>query len=218
MNRRNFNQDNSHTIIFIGIDAQVDFIDGALPNEVAQGNVHLLSESAAAVREYQSTVFWTQDTHEHPDRYFNTLEGKYLPIPHCEYATPGWMIHPAIKRGPDDRYVCKGTFGSTNLVEELRFWGCDSTENNYPAIIMGGYDSDICGVSNALMLRATLPNTKMYWLAYASAGVTPESHQAALTVMKACQIEIVETYEDLVKILEEVGTKVPCDEEDKNND
>lgn len=187
-------------IIFVGIDAQVDFITGTLANEKAQENVKLLSASAEQVRNRNGIIYWTQDTHESEEEYMNTLEGKLLPIHHCQYGTEGWKLHPDIKTDRTDRFIIKPTFGSFDLPHEIMQVLVE--RNGVECIIMGGYDTEICGASNALILRAHFPNVPIYWLAYACAGVTPESNAAGLTVMQSCQVNIIYEYETFLELLE----------------
>ena len=188
--------------IFIGIDAQVDFITGALPNKIAENNVELLNRSAEEVRNRGGKVYWTQDTHGTYEEYMASLEGQKLPVHHCEGGTPGWDFHPAIKLHTQDDLISKPTFGSLDLVRILRERAAYYAGVPFSAIIMGGYDTDVCGVSNALIVRATFPNTPIYWLDYASAGVTAEGHAAAKIVMTSCQIDILHSLDELIEILD----------------
>lgn len=184
--------------IFIGIDAQVDFIDGALPNTEAQNNVVMLNQAHEDARAAGFDINWTFDTHGSAAEYGNTLEGKMLPIYHCGKNTPGWQLHHAIKAEANDACYEKPTFGSIEMLNSMMM---DNDIEEIEVIVMGGYDTDICGVSNALLLRAGLPNTRIVWLAFASAATTPENQQAALAVMRSCQIEVIETYHDYQEFL-----------------
>lgn len=183
--------------IFIGIDAQVDFITGALPNTEAQSNVVLLNQAQKDARNKDFDINWTFDTHD--EGYAKTLEGQKLPIPHCIKGTPGWELHGAIEAEADDQTYEKPTFGSLDLLNSMIMEDeCEPIE----LIVMGGYDTDICGISNALLLRAGLPNTRIVWLAFASAASSPDNQIAALNVMLANQIEVIDTYADYQKLLE----------------
>lgn len=183
--------------IFIGIDPQVDFINGNLPNTEAQSNVVLLNQAQKDARYKDFDINWTMDTHG--DDYADTLEGKKLPIAHCIKGTPGWELHGAIEAEADDHVFEKPTFGSLDLLNHMILENeCEPIE----VIVMGGYDTDICGVSNALLLRAGLPNTRIVWLSFASAASSPDNQIAALNVMLACQIEVIDTYADYQKLLE----------------
>lgn len=186
--------------IFIGVDAQVDFIDGALPNERAAGNVAALNQAAVDARAKGARVIWTQDTHAHAEYYLNTLEGRRLPVPHCEVETDGWRLHPAIEVAPGDICILKPTFGIKDFGVKINECGM------YPTvIIMGGYCTDICGISNALILRAHYPDVPIYWLDFASAATTPEKQEAALAVMESCQIDVLRSYDKYQMLLDGIG-------------
>lgn len=183
--------------IFIGIDAQVDFIDGALPNTAAQTNVVLLNQAQKDARDHDFDVMWTLDTHD--NTYMDTLEGKKLPIPHCIYGTPGYELHPTIEAEACDATYVKHTFGSLDLLNDMML---DNDAEPIDVIVAGGYCTDICGVSNMLLLRAGLPNTRIVWLAFASAASSDDNQIAALNVMRACQIDVIETYSEYKELLE----------------
>lgn len=185
--------------IFIGIDAQRDFIDGALPNTEAQNNVVLLNQASIDARNNEFDVIWTQDTHGVD--YLKTLEGEKLPVPHCVIGTPGWDLHPAIEAEASDNTYDKPTFGSLDLLNDLML---DNDAEPIEVIVMAGYCTNICGVSNALLLRAGLPNTHIYWLAFASAATSYEDQVAALRVMRSCQIDVIETYSEYKELLKKL--------------
>lgn len=181
--------------IFIGIDCQVDFIDGALPNADAIRTIGAVSESAEYARLAGFDVFWTLDTHG--DDYPETLESKYVP-PHCRQNTAGWALHSKVEIGENDGSFIKPTFGSVEMMNSMMLEDdCEPID----IIIMCGYDTDICGISNALMLRAGLPNTRIVWLSYASAATCPEHQDAALAVMRSCEIEVCDSYEAFREIV-----------------
>lgn len=184
--------------IFIGIDAQKDFIDGALPNTEAQNNVVMLNQAHEDARSAGFDINWTLDTHGSAAEYAATLEGKTLTIYHCGRNTPGWELHSAIKAEADDAVYEKPTFGSIEMLNSMMI---DNDVEEIEIIVMGGYDTDICGISNALLLRAGLPNTRIVWLAFASAASSPDNQIAALNVMRACQIEVIETYSQYQELL-----------------
>lgn len=165
------------------IDMQNDFIDQALGTPEAPATV---PEVCRLIRDESFThIYATLDTHT--EDYMQTLEGKYLPVVHCVKGTEGWQIRPEVKAELDKRdavYVEKPTFGSVRLAEMLRELDPDD-------ITIAGLCTDICVVNNALLLRSYLPNTPIYASASACAATTPENHQAALSVMRSCQIEII---------------------------
>lgn len=171
--------------ILVVIDMQNDFIDGALGTKEAQA---IVASVAAEIAKYPARdVFATRDTHG-PD-YKNTQEGRRLPVPHCVRGTAGWEIRPEIAQALRGAQVIdKPGFGSLLLAEKL----LAIAKEEPISITLVGLCTDICVVSNALLLKAYLPRTPIRVLASCCAGVTPESHRAALETMRMCQIEIEE--------------------------
>lgn len=185
--------------VLVVVDAQNDFITGSLANPVANKRVPNICK---LIEEHDwDLIVTTYDTHQ-PD-YLKTKEGEKLPVPHCIYMEDGWQLDNRIinsletvfkrENGPQLISVYKPTFGSEDLVDHI--WDCCEFE---PAdevnIVMCGFCTDICVVSNALILKANFYNFgDIKVVANACAGVTPESHEAALTTMRMCQIDVVET-------------------------
>ena len=169
--------------ILIVVDMQNDFIDGALGTAEAACIVDAVK---AKIRSYPvSDVIATMDTH-HGD-YMNTQEGRYLPVPHCIKGSGGWQIRPDIAELLAGAKICeKPTFGSMKLAEELR----ELSEKEELELELVGLCTDICVVSNALLLKAAMPEVKISVDASCCAGVTPEKHLAALETMRSCQIQI----------------------------
>jgi nicotinamidase-related amidase len=165
----------------IVIDMQNDFIDGALGTPEAQAIVPNVKKKLEEYKANGHNILFTRDTHY--AGYLNTQEGKYLPVPHCIQGTPGWCISTELGSGVGYDVVDKRTFG----YETLRYHIDDSSES----IELVGVCTDICVVSNALILKAQFPETKIIVDASCCAGVTPEKHKAALEVMKSCQIEVI---------------------------
>ena len=161
------------------IDMQNDFINGALGSPEAKA---ILPNVAKKIREYQDIgheIIFTQDTHF--ENYLQTQEGQKLPVEHCIINTPGWEI-PQCLNNKEYITVLKNTFGSFDLESYIN-------ENTDLEII--GLCTDICVVSNALILKATFPEMKIKVDSNCCAGTTPEAHEAALTVMRSCQIEVI---------------------------
>ena len=161
----------------IVIDMQKDFIDGALGTPEAQAIVPNVKKK---IKEYKSRgdrVIFTKDTHD--NRYLETNEGKHLPIEHCIKGTDGWEIADGLGN-PGDVCIEKGTFGYTE-------WHY----RDFEEIELVGLCTDICVVSNALILKAMYPEINITVDASCCAGVTLESHKAALTTMKMCQINVI---------------------------
>ena len=180
------------------VDLQNDFIDGTLGSAEAQAIVPRIVEKLNNYSDKSNVlVLMTKDTHN--NSYLDTLEGAMLPVPHCIENTPGWSINKDIKKAvkanrflsySSDKIinsrVYKNTFGSDDLREFFEMF-----KDKIESIEFVGLCTDICVVSNVLMARQTLPNTEIYVDASCCAGVTPEKHQAALEVMKSCQINVI---------------------------
>lgn len=177
------------------VDMQNDFIDGALGTPEAQAIVPNVVNKMKEHKNTNTIILFTKDTHT--EDYLNTPEGKKLPVPHCIKGTPGWSIvkpiHDEFKNEGYTTYssdtivkgrVLKPTFGSYDLLNVLDYFNFDEIE-------LCGVCTDICVISNAIMIKNYFPDVKVTVDASCCAGVTPESHQAALTTMKMCQINII---------------------------
>lgn len=162
----------------IVVDMQKDFIDGALGTEEAQKIVGKVKEKIAKYKAQGDEIIFTRDTHQ--KNYLETNEGKHLPVIHCIEGTDGWKI-PEQLQVSDAIYLDKPTFGYLH-------WDRYHLEE----VELVGLCTDICVVSNALLLKAMYPEIKISVDAACCAGVTPESHKAALTTMKMCQIDVIE--------------------------
>ena len=167
--------------ILIVIDMQNDFIDAALGTKEAVAIVEAVKEK---IRSYPAAdVIATMDTHG--ENYMQTQEGKYLPVPHCIRGTEGWEIRPEIAALLREAKIYeKPTFGSTKLAADLK----ELSEREEIELELAGLCTDICVVSNALLLKAFMPEVKISVDALCCAGVTPEKHLAALETMRSCQI------------------------------
>ena len=163
------------------VDMQKDFIDGALGTKEAQAMLPRMEAKLAAARAAGTALVFTMDTHG--EDYLATQEGKRLPVPHCIRGTEGWEIAASLQ--PFVRaaaaVVEKPAFGSTELPALLE--DCDEIE-------LVGLCTDICVISNALVLKAFYPEKKISVDASCCAGVTPESHAEALRAMKMCQVDV----------------------------
>ena len=171
--------------ILLVIDMQNDFIDGALGTPEA---VAIVENVKAKILSYpKENVFATRDTHT--DLYMDTQEGRNLPVPYCIRGSQGWEIRPDIAELIySDHIIDKPTFGSTQLAKLMEI--LEHREEEGIEIEMIGLCTDICVVSNALLLKATLPETPISCDASCCAGVTPAKHEAALETMRSCQIKI----------------------------
>ena len=170
--------------ILLVIDMQTDFVDGALGSAEA---VAIIPNVLREISKYDKLdIIATRDTH--PAEYMQTREGRYLPVPHCIKNTSGWEIHPEIAPALEGCLVIdKPTFGSTELCEHI----VRLAEDDDIEVTLVGLCTDICVVSNAMLIKAALPEIDVKVIADACAGVSPDSHQAALTTMKMCQIDVI---------------------------
>lgn len=169
--------------ILVVVDMQNDFIDGALGTKEAQ---QIVEPVIHKIKEYNiSNIYATRDTHS--ANYLSTQEGKNLPVEHCIKGTQGWEIRAEIAELLDGAVIVdKPSFGSLELAEVLY----EENKKEELEIELVGLCTDICVVSNAILLKARMPEIKISVDASCCAGVTPESHKAALETMKMCQINI----------------------------
>lgn len=174
--------------ILVVVDMQNDFIDGALGTKEAVGIVPKVAEK---IRGFDGRVLYTRDTHEKD--YLETQEGKNLPVEHCIRGTKGWELAPEIEKLRVEEPIDKPSFGSTALGALLKAQDEDLKKQGKPgieSITLVGLCTDICVISNAMILKAYLPEVPVIVEADCCAGVTPESHKNALEAMKVCQIKI----------------------------
>lgn len=167
--------------LLIVIDMQNDFIDGSLGTPEAEAIVEAVKDK---IRSYPARdIFATMDTHGLD--YLSTQEGRNLPVEHCIKGTEGWCIRPDILALLTEAAIFeKPTFGSVPMAAAVK------EIEDLEEIELVGLCTDICVVSNALLLKATLPEAKIRVDAKCCAGVTPEKHLAALETMCSCQIEV----------------------------
>lgn len=161
----------------IVVDMQNDFIDMALGTPEAVAIVPAVKEKIRQYRENGDEILYTRDTHQ--ENYLETPEGRKLPVPHCIEGTKGWQIAEGL-------YVdgCK-------IIDKPNFGWPNWKEEKLEAVELIGLCTDICVVSNALIIKATFPDAKVKVDATCCAGVTPETHNAALATMKMCQIDVI---------------------------
>ncbi len=168
--------------VLIVVDMQNDFIDQALGTKEA---IAIVDHVVERIKQFDGEIFVTYDTHN--ENYMETLEGKNLPVPHCIKGSEGWQLNPKIAQAlamKKYHVVEKDTFGAKQLPQMI----LDQCKPK--SIELLGLCSDICVVSNALLLKAHFPEVKIMLDSKGCAGVTPQSHEAALLTMKMCQIEI----------------------------
>lgn len=165
--------------ILVVVDMQLDFISGNLGSEAAKAIVRNVVNK---VKNFDGTVIFTRDTHN--ENYLNTQEGRKLPVAHCIKNTEGWQICDELKPYVTE-VIDKETFGSMTLPQIIK-----NLENSIDEIEICGLCTDICVISNAMILKAAFPEVNIIVDSSCCAGVTPESHNTALEAMKAVQIEI----------------------------
>lgn len=166
--------------LLVVVDMQKDFIDGSLGTAEA---VKIVPEVIREIDNFDGDIVFTLDTHS--SIYLETQEGKNLPVPHCIKGTDGWMLDKSIAPLALGRRIFeKPTFGSVELAEFI-------VNSDYTDVTLIGLCTDICVLSNAMLIKAFLPEVKVSVKANACAGVTPESHNNALSAMKMCQINII---------------------------
>ena len=166
------------------VDMQKDFVDGALGSKEA---VAIVPAVVNKIRSFDGDIFVTYDTHF--KNYMDTQEGKLLPVPHCVKGTSGWQLDNAVAEALAEKAytpVEKITFGSTALPELI---GRAAGEEPFSVELIG-LCTDICVVSNALLIKANFPEAPVSVDAACCAGVTPAKHEAALETMRSCQIAI----------------------------
>lgn len=175
--------------VLVVVDMQNDFITGSLGTPEAQAIVPNVKKKIEEAVKNGDTIFYTQDTHF--DDYLDTKEGKKLPVKHCIHMTHGWKIHDELL--PPEDYdpwylISKFTFGSEELVRMIAVGDMDVRCDEIELV---GLCTDICVVSNAVLLKANFyDKTEISVDATCCAGVTPESHEAALKTMEMCQINV----------------------------
>lgn len=194
--------------VFIVVDMQNDFVDGALGTPEAQAIVNKVADQIRARANKDTILLVTKDTHN--TDYMETLEGKNLPVAHCIKNTHGWELTPAIQEAiydtrdqyfnfdsyfpyVADHIVCKPTFGSVDL-QNLLFVIGDMPgiqSGDIAEITLCGLCTGICVLSNAILCKATMPEVPIKVIEDCCACVTPESHKTAIEAMKLCQIEII---------------------------
>ena len=163
--------------VTIVVDVQIDFVDGALGSTQAQA---MIPQLVNKLKNIQNDLIFTQDTHK--ANYLETAEGRFLPITHCIKNTPGWYLVPEIepfaKKG---QVIEKASFGSTRLPSMLK---------KYDDVELCGLCTDICVISNALLIKAFYPEKNIIIDSSCCAGSSQEAHDAALLVMQKCGCQI----------------------------
>ena len=172
--------------ILIVVDMQKDFIDGSLGTPEA---VRIVEPVRRLAEGWDGRVLFTRDTHT--EEYLDTHEGRSLPVPHCIRGSEGWELEPGLS-ALQEKGGCpvfdKNTFGSRELA---RYLAISDLSEPIEEIVLAGLCTDICVISNALLIKAFLPETPLKVVESCCAGVSPESHARALEAMRMCQIEVI---------------------------
>lgn len=168
--------------ILVVVDMQNDFIDGALGTAEAVAIVPAVKKK---IEEFDGKVLFTRDTHY--ENYMDTQEGRNLPVPHCIKDTEGWQIRSELEALRTTEAIDKPTFGSATLGEILKQ---ENDKEAIESITVIGLCTDICVISNVMLIKAFLPEVPIIVDAACCAGVSVETHRNALEAMKVCQISI----------------------------
>ena len=168
--------------VLVAVDLQNDFINGALGTAEAAA---MLPRAERKIRSFEGLVLFTRDTHT--EDYLNTREGKALPVPHCIRGTEGWQIRPELDALRKTQPVDKPGFGSVELGKLLLEM---NEKEPVGSVTLIGLCTDVCVISNALIIKAFLPEVPVKVDAACCAGISPESHDNALAAMAMCQVEI----------------------------
>ena len=168
--------------ILVVVDMQNDFIDGALGTTEA---AEIVKTVAKRVNEFEGRIYFTRDTHG--QNYRETKEGRELPIPHCIKDSYGWQISSLIDTSSATAIIDKPTFGSTELVEMMK---SENEREEIESITVIGVCTDICVISNVMLLKAYFPEIEIIVDAQCCAGVTAKSHKTAISAMKMCQVTV----------------------------
>ena len=178
------------TDLLIIVDMQRDFVSGVLGSAEARAITPAVAARIRRAKDEGTPVVFTLDTHE--ENYMDTREGRFLPVPHCIRGTLGWALEPEIAKECARGMVSfeKPTFGSTALAHHVSCLAAemDAIGGKGMTVELCGVCTDICVVSNALLIKAALPEADLVVDAALCAGVTPEKHAAALETMRSCQI------------------------------
>lgn len=169
--------------LLVVVDMQEDFINGSLATKEAKEIVNAVIAKIQQYEKENNEVVYTLDTHD--EYYLTTQEGKHLPVPHCIKGEDGWLLSDAIDKATkgNKKYFEKNIFGSLDLANYIK-------DNQYDSVEMIGVCTDICVVSNALIVKSNTPEIEVIVDASCCAGVNVEKHLAALEVMKSCQVII----------------------------
>lgn len=190
---------NSYNIVVV-VDPQNDFISGSLAQSSSDipmtvyNLANYLLDSFNNNEKENLKVFVTLDKHD--ENYLDTVEGKHLPVLHCVTGTKGAEVHPLVKavldigeKDFDISYIEKSSFGSLELSKKILELVQDG-ESTIKSVTLVGFCTDICVISNALLLKTCLPNTEIYVKESCCSGTTQQMHNEAIRVMNGCHVNI----------------------------
>lgn len=170
--------------LMVVVDMQNDFVTGCLGSNEAK---EIVGKMVDTLNNYDGDIVFTRDTHF--SDYMETMEGKKLPVIHCLKDSEGWQIIPELKEFSERENVKifdKLTFGSTELADYIK-----ENEDKYDEIKLVGVCTDICVISNAMLIKANVPNKKIIVDSSLCAGVSKQSHDNALKAMQVCHIDVI---------------------------
>lgn len=175
--------------LLLVVDVQEDFVRGSLPAENGESRVQNMVERIGKAKKENEEVIFTQDTH-FEESYFNTQEGKNLPVLHCVKNTKGWEIISEFNKfiEEDTTIIEKSTFGSLPMIDVIR----ERLNQGYTEIELFGICTDICVINTAVLLKNNFPEVPIFVNASCSAGVTEELHKSAIKTMKSFQVNIIQ--------------------------
>ncbi len=168
--------------VLIVVDMQEDFVRGALGTAEAQAIVPRVRD---IISNFEGKIIYTRDSHEQD--YLTTQEGQRLPVEHCVRGSRGWQILPEVYLEGAE-IIDKPSFGSLDLASRLQEL---HREEPIEKITLIGLCTDICVISNAMIIKAALPEVPVSVISEGCAGVSPESHENALAAMRVCQIDVI---------------------------
>ena len=170
--------------LLIIVDYQNDFVSGSLGNPFASAIEGAVVEKIKQYRENGDEIAFTFDTHD--DQYMQTQEGKHLPVPHCQKGSSGWQLFGKVAAliQPEDQRFCKSCFGSADMFDFLR-------HKTYESVELAGVVTNICVLSNAVLVKTALPETTVLVDAAATASNDPDLHQKALDILESIHVTVI---------------------------
>jgi nicotinamidase-related amidase len=181
----------------LGVDITNDFTTGVLGSAAAAAAIPLTVAAITAYRKAGYDIVFLQDTHG--DNYFETQEGRNLPVKHGEQGTFGWEVVQAARdaAGEGAKYILKPAFGAMGLIDYIKDI-VEYPDKEIEEIVVIGLVTDICVINNVLLLKAAFPEVKITVIANCCAGLTSAKHEAALEVMRSCQVNVLGELQEVI--------------------